>query len=127
MATKTSFNFLCIVTKNTARVRHRHANARRKIERSFYCGGRAKLAEQQDRIAELMSELGLERGIRGSKAKHKTIQQFYSEIQKNDRDTTVQAVTAAELKQKKNRLFHKETDDAVAQRINNRLSPYKSS
>lgn len=98
-----------------------------KLNARHYCGGRAKLAEQQDRIAELMSELGLERGIRGSKAKHKTIQQFYSEIQKNDRDTTVQAITAEELKPKKTGFLHSETAEGVAQRINNRLrAPVKA-
>jgi hypothetical protein len=98
-----------------------------KLNARLYCGGRAKLAEQQDRIAELMSELGLERGIRGSKAKHKTIQQFYSEIQKNDRDTTVQAITADELKPKKTGFLHSETAEGVAQRINNRLrAPIKA-
>lgn len=98
-----------------------------KLNARHYCGGRAKLAEQQDRIAELMSELGLERGIRGSKAKHKTIQQFYSEIQKNDRDTTVQAITADELKPKKTGFLHSETAEGVAQRINNRLrAPVKA-
>ena len=98
-----------------------------KLNARFYCGGRAKLAEQQDRIAELMSELGLERGIRGSKAKHKTIQQFYSEIQKNDRDIAVKAVTADELKPKKTGFLHSETAEGVAQRINNRLrAPVKA-
>lgn len=98
-----------------------------KLNARHFCGGRAKLAEQQDRIAELMSELALERGIRGSKAKHKTIQQFYAEIQKKDQETTVQAVTAAELKPQKLDFFHKETDDAVAQRINDRLrAPIKA-
>ena len=98
-----------------------------KLNARFYCGGRAKLAEQQDRIAELMSELGLERGLRGSKAKHKTIQQFYSEIQKNDRDIAVKAVTADELKPKKTGFLHSETAEGVAQRINNRLrAPIKA-
>lgn len=98
-----------------------------KLNARFYCGGRAKLADQQDRIAELMSELGLERGIRGSKAKHKTIQQFYSEIQKNDRDIAVKAVTADELKPKKTGFLHSETAEGVAQRINNRLrAPVKA-
>ena len=98
-----------------------------KLNARHFCGGRAKLAEQQDRIAELMSELGLERGIRGSKAKHKTIQQFYSEIQKNDRDIAVKAVTADELKPKKTGFLHSETAEGVAQRINNRLrAPVKA-
>lgn len=98
-----------------------------KLNARFFCGGRAKLAEQQDRIAEIMADLGLERGIRGSKAKHKTIQQYYTEIQKKDRDTAVKAITAAELKPQKTGFFHSETDDAVAQRINNRLrAPIKA-
>lgn len=98
-----------------------------KLNARHFCGGRAKLAEQQDRIAELMKDLELERGIRGSKAKHKTIQQFYSEIQKNDRDIAVKAVSAAELKPQKIDFFHKETDETVAQRINDRLrAPIKA-
>ena len=98
-----------------------------KLNARHFCGGRAKLAEQQDRIAEIMADLGLERGIKGSKAKHKTIQQFYADIQKKDQDTVVKAVTAAELKPKKTGFLHSETDDAVAQRINDRLrAPIKA-
>lgn len=98
-----------------------------KLNCRHFCGGRAKLAEQQDRIAELMNDLGLERGIRGSKAKHKTIQQFYADIQKKDQDTVVKSVTAAELKPQKIDFFHKESDETVAQRINDRLrAPIKA-
>lgn len=98
-----------------------------KLNARHFCGGRAKLAEQQDRIAEIMADLGLERGIRGSKAKHKTIQQFYTEIQKKDQETTIKAVTAAELKPQKTGFLHSETAEGVAQRINNRLrAPVKA-
>ncbi|MGB5634947.1 MAG: MobV family relaxase [Waterburya sp.] len=43
-------------------------------------GGRQKLSQFQDSFANAMSPLGLERGIRGSKAKHTKIQHYYAAI-----------------------------------------------
>jgi hypothetical protein len=44
-----------------------------------YFGTPEKLRQYQDRYASAMSVFGLERGIRGSKARHKTIKSLYSE------------------------------------------------
>lgn len=41
---------------------------------------RAKLTEYQGRYAESMKKYGLERGIRGSEARHITTQEFYRNI-----------------------------------------------
>ena len=46
-------------------------------------GGRQKLSQFQDSFANAMSPLGLERGIRGSKAKHTKIQHYYAAINKS--------------------------------------------
>lgn len=54
-----------------------------KLSAKHYFGSRAKLSEFQDRYYEYMAPLGLERGQRGSVARHKDIKDFYSAITKN--------------------------------------------
>lgn len=39
------------------------------------------LTQQQDRYAQAVADLGLERGVRGSVAEHRSIQSFYGQIQ----------------------------------------------
>jgi FtsZ-binding cell division protein ZapB len=43
-----------------------------------YLGGREKMRGLQDSFAQVHQELGLERGIKGSKANHGTVKQFYA-------------------------------------------------
>jgi FtsZ-binding cell division protein ZapB len=43
-----------------------------------YLGGREKMRGLQDSFAQIHQELGLERGIKGSKANHGTVKQFYA-------------------------------------------------
>lgn len=43
-------------------------------------GGRQKLSQFQDSYANAMSPLGLERGIKGSRAKHTKIQHYYAAV-----------------------------------------------
>ena len=45
-------------------------------------GGREKLSKFQDSYAEAMSPLGLERGIKGSRAKHTSVKQYYAAVNK---------------------------------------------
>jgi len=53
-----------------------------KLNCSHFLDGRVKLSQMQTEFAEKVGRsFGLERGIEGSKAKHKTIQQYYAEIQ----------------------------------------------
>jgi hypothetical protein len=53
-----------------------------KLNAKHYLGGRQKLRALQDRYAEAMAPLGLERGREGSRATHQTVKQFYAAIEK---------------------------------------------
>jgi Plasmid recombination enzyme/Protein of unknown function (DUF3991)/Toprim-like len=46
-------------------------------------GGREKLSKFQDSYAEALSPLGLERGIKGSRAKHTKIQHYYAAVNRS--------------------------------------------
>ena len=45
---------------------------------SHWLDGRAKLGELQDRYAAAMAPMGLERGLKGSGARHRTIRSYYA-------------------------------------------------
>ena len=47
-----------------------------------WLGGRSKLSQTQTEFANEVKHFGLERGLENSKARHKTIKQFYAEIEK---------------------------------------------
>ena len=47
-----------------------------------WLGGRSKLSQTQTEFANEVKDLGLKRGLENSKARHKTIKQFYAEIEK---------------------------------------------
>ena len=53
-----------------------------KLNARHFLGGRQKLSEMQTDFSEKVKNLGLERGLKGSKAEHKTIKDYYAEIQK---------------------------------------------
>lgn len=53
-----------------------------KLNAREFLGGRQKLSQMQTTFAEEVKSLGLERGLEGSKAEHKTIKEYYAEIQK---------------------------------------------
>ena len=57
-------------------------------------GGRQKLSQFQDSYAEAMSPLGLERGIRGSRARHTTVKQYYAAVTKSP-DLSLDSATIA--------------------------------
>ena len=48
-----------------------------------FTGGKQRLQKMQDRFADAVKPLGLERGQRGSKARHKTIRQYYAEAEES--------------------------------------------
>lgn len=56
----------------------RFAGQERLNARAF-TGGREKMSEMQDSYAAALSLTGLERGIKGSKARHQTVKSWYSE------------------------------------------------
>jgi 5S rRNA maturation endonuclease (ribonuclease M5) len=55
-------------------------------------GGRQKLSQFQDSYANALSPLGLERGIKGSRAKHTTVKQYYAAVTKTP-DLTLDQTT----------------------------------
>lgn len=60
-----------------------------KLNCRYFLGGREKLSQLQDNFYENVGKKhGLERGIKGSKAKHKTIRQYYQELKSLDKAIT---------------------------------------
>ena len=57
-----------------------------KLNAREFLGGRAKLSKMQTDFHDQVKDLGLERGLEGSKAEHTTIKDFYAEIQKPDNE-----------------------------------------
>lgn len=55
---------------------------RGKLNCKEFLGGRAKLNKMQTDFANEVKDLGLKRGLEGSKAKHTTIKQYYDSINK---------------------------------------------
>ncbi|MGK7950030.1 MAG: MobV family relaxase [Xenococcaceae cyanobacterium] len=55
-------------------------------------GGREKLSKFQDSYAEALAPLGLERGIKGSRAKHTSVKQYYAAVNKEP-DLTLDMAT----------------------------------
>jgi hypothetical protein len=53
-----------------------------KLNCKHFLGGREKLIKLQDRYSEAVESLGVERGLRGSKAQHITLKEYYSGITK---------------------------------------------
>ena len=60
---------------------------------------RLKLKSYQDTYAEAMAKYGLQRGIDGSKARHKSTQQYYRDIQKLSDDLKAEVVDLQQQKE----------------------------
>ena len=56
-------------------------DSRGKLNARSFLGGRAALSKMQTDFHEKVKDLGLERGLEGSKAEHKTVKEFYAELQ----------------------------------------------
>ncbi|WP_151710918.1 MobV family relaxase [Acinetobacter brisouii] len=56
-------------------------DAKGKLNCRNFLGGKAILSKMQTEFHNKVSYLGLERGLEGSKAEHKTIREFYAELQ----------------------------------------------
>lgn len=68
-----------------------------KLNAKKWLGGKAKLSEMQSKFAfEVGMRNGLDRGIEGSKAQHKTIKQFYGEMGQAAK-VDVPTISAAEV------------------------------
>jgi len=67
-----------------------------KLNAKKFLGGRATLSAMQTEFAEKVGRRhGLERGLEGSRATHKTIREFYGELQQVARENGSQAVLEA--------------------------------
>ena len=85
---------------------------RGKLNCRAFLGGSKALNQMQTDFAEKVGKKhDLERGIEGSKAKHKSIRQYYTEIQQTTIELTVPSL------EKENTFFSKETDDSFKTRI----------
>jgi hypothetical protein len=58
-------------------------NEKKKLSAKSFIDGREKLRALQDSFAEVHKESGLKRGLRGSKATHTTVKDFYASIKDN--------------------------------------------
>jgi outer membrane murein-binding lipoprotein Lpp len=88
---------------------------RGKLNCKSFFGSRAKLRAFQDAFAEKMQPLGLERGVKGSRATHEDIQRFYGAINREVRvrvqpekvpDPPRVMVTEASRRQYKQQVIH---------------------
>lgn len=88
-----------------------------------FLGERGQLSEDQTTYAEAVQELSLERGVRGSKAKHQSVKAFYAALEKGTQD--VPKLTPEDLKPKSRRKWlvfpSKESPEAVLERLNIKL------
>lgn len=89
-----------------------------RLSAKSYIGNRAQMTKDQTAFAGRMKDLGLERGIEGSKARHKTIQQYYADLNKPAQAIIIspEAVQPRVLNQQ---LWNKvvETPEQVAERL----------
>ena len=77
-------------------------------------GGRQKLSQFQDSFANAMSPLGLERGIRGSKAKHTKIQHYYAAINQSPEKTLDKSTIEYQLADRQRAIKDKEQAEITA-------------
>ena len=56
-------------------------DGRGKLNARSFLGGRAALSKMQTDFHSKVKDLGLERGLEGSKAEHQTVKEFYAELQ----------------------------------------------
>lgn len=95
-----------------------------KLNCSYFLDGREKLTHMQTDFAEKVgSQVGLERGIEGSKATHKTIRQYYAEMQRPVQEATITPESLKPKKFKEGFLgklginTHVENEEGIAQRL----------
>jgi hypothetical protein len=92
-----------------------------------YLGGRKLLSEAQTSYAKQVAHLGLERGVEKSKAQHKTIKEYYQEINEKKAIPDMPRIQAQDVEPrvtKKGLLkSEKETPAEIANRLNRKIEP----
>jgi hypothetical protein len=91
-----------------------------------FIGNKAKMTKDQTTFAESVKDLGLERGIEGSKATHQRVKSFYAEIGK-EAVTPIQ-ISAADLQpqvlEKRLMTSTRESDEMVAARLADKVGKH---
>lgn len=84
-----------------------------------FIGDRTKMRKDQTTYAESVRDLGLVRGIEGSRAKHQSIQQYYAAIERGGQPLATITPTAVEPRVLRKGLFSSvvETPEVVAERL----------
>lgn len=67
-----------------------------------FIGNKAKMSADQTSFAEAVEEVGLKRGVKGSKAKHQTIRQYYAKI--NETKETIERRTVEFMQETKEKV-----------------------
>jgi len=93
-----------------------------------FIGNKSKMSEDQTTFAEKVRHLGLKRGIRGSKANHQTIKQYYELANKT---LSFEVITEKDLEARKFRgkgilkhvpiNFQEESKEGIANRISDKV------
>lgn len=83
-----------------------------------FIGNRTKMSQDQTSYAERVADLGLERGIEGSRAKHQRVRSYYGALERQPGHVTI-TPQALEPRVLRKRIFTKdvETPEAVAERL----------
>lgn len=80
-------------------------------------GGRQKLSQFQDSYAQAMAPLGLERGVRGSRAKHTSVKEYYAAVNQQPDLTLDMATIHHQLADRTRAIKEKETFKRTAQAL----------
>lgn len=91
----------------------------KRLSAKEFIGSRDKMRADQSTYAACVADLGLERGIEGSKATHQTIQQHYAAIQGGVQPKATLSPNSVEPRVLRKGLFSSdvETPDAIAERL----------
>ena len=91
----------------------------KRLSAKEFIGSRDKMRADQSTYAACVADLGLERGIEGSKATHQTIQQHYAVIQRGVAPKATVSPKSVQPRVLRKGLFSSdvETPEAVAQRL----------
>ena len=83
-----------------------------------FVGNRKQMQQDQTTFAEAVKDLGLARGIEGSRAKHQTVKAYYAALERQPSHTTITPeALEPQVLQKGFFVSHVEAPDMVAQRL----------
>ncbi len=80
-------------------------------------GGRSKMSKFQDSYAEAMAPLGLERGIKGSRAKHAAVKKYYTAVNQEPDLTLDQETIHHQLADRQRAIKEKEALERTAKKL----------